>query len=573
MGGHGAGAVGLVTDLILWIGLAVDAMLAVHVCRSVMGGGRDRGVERRRVDLERRRPGTLVLIATAGTVAFPVLLAMNTVHPSPTRGGTGGLGLLQWTITLAIVIVVGGVAGIRYWGRGGISSAPETPAAGPGPVTPRDWRPPAVVLMILAVVGATTAVVAVRTASITLMVYWAAGAAVVSASLIAFLVGRRFNHLAISPGRVLCIVPVYNEPAESLAGTVRALMRQTVPVDVIVIDDGSGTPVVPTMSHERLRWWRQDNTGKRGAQVAVLRQIPREEYDFILTVDSDSEPYPDACEHLLRAMTNPRVQAATGMLYIRNYRESFVSMAADIDIGSSCVMMRASRSMLGALETTSGALALYRSDLFYDHLDAYAVECGTGDDRWLALRALGRGEVVAVAEARVETDMPVTVAGTYKQRLRWARSWWWMLPYVFRNLGGRQIMSPVYGLMQLIVAPVVMGYSLATLTGITSIAPDHGAERLLVLYVGAYLMIRYGLAALYLMGRPNVSRREKVALLLVGTPLAILLNFFLLTPTRYIALTKLFDNRWQTRQADPNHPGSTSGGGIGVAVPAGGTAR
>ena len=26
------------------------------------------------------------------------------------------------------------------------------------------------------------------------------------------------------------------------------------------------------------------------------------------------------------------------------------------------------------------------------------------------------------------------------------------------------------------------------------------------------------------------------------------MNLFLLTPTRYIALAKLFDNRWQTRE-------------------------
>ena len=44
------------------------------------------------------------------------------------------------------------------------------------------------------------------------------------------------------------------------------------------------------------------------------------------------------------------------MIYIRNYRTNWVTLAADIDIGTSCVMMRASRSMLGALETTSGAL-------------------------------------------------------------------------------------------------------------------------------------------------------------------------------------------------------------------------
>jgi hyaluronan synthase len=61
-------------------------------------------------------------------------------------------------------------------------------------------------------------------------------------------------------------------------------------------------------------------------------------------------------------------------------------------------------------------------------------------------------------------------------------------------------------------------------------------------------MVRYGLALLYLMGRPNVRLRDKVLLWLFGTPAAVFLNAVLLVPTRYYALFKLFDNRWQTRE-------------------------
>src|SRR5262249_22876534 len=248
---------------------------------------------------------------------------------------------------------------------------------------------------------------------------------------------------------------------------------------------------------------------------AVLRDYGRSDYDFILTVDSDSEPYPDACEQLLKAMHNPKIQAATGMIYVRNYGESWVSLAADIDIGTSCVMMRASRSMLGALETTSGALAIYRSSLLYDHLAGYAVECGTGDDRWLALRALRRGEVVAVAEALVETVMPTTLRGTYRQRLRWSRSWWWMLPYVLKFLEPKQILSPLYGVPQLPVTRVMVAYTL-----ISTIWSDagryHAHVHVLMIYVGAYVIVRYGLSALSLIGRPNVSAGRKLMLFVLG---------------------------------------------------------
>ena len=405
----------------------------------------------------------------------------------------------------------------------------------------------AVTLVVLGVLAVVTLLVNAQTHDLVLIAYWYLGAGVIAACLIAFVVGRRYTRNPPAAGSVLCIVPAYNEDPEGLRKTVLALLKQTVPVDIVVIDDGSQIPIFPSVVHPRVVWRRQENTGKRGAQVAVLREYDRTDYQFVLTVDSDSEPYPDACEQLLKAMHDPKIQAATGMIYIRNYDESWVSLAADIDIGTSCVMMRASRSMLGALETTSGALALYRSNLLYDHLDGYAVECGTGDDRWLALRALRRGQVVAVAEALVETDMPSTLRGTYKQRLRWSRSWWWMLPYVVKFLEPKQLLSPLYGVTQLIVTPIMLAYIVAT-TAWSDGARYQSHGQILLVYLGAYVVVRYGLSALYLTGRPNVPFRRKVVLLFLGTPAAIALNVLLLVPTRYVALGKLFDNRWQTRE-------------------------
>jgi hyaluronan synthase len=419
----------------------------------------------------------------------------------------------------------------------------------------------AVISVVIVTLEAVTYVVNRQTDDPLLIGYWLFGALVILFCLLAFHFGRRYLHRPPAPGRVLCIIPAYNEGQENLVGCVRSILGQTVPVDVEVIDDGSGVPILP-FEHPRVTWRRQPNTGKRGAQVEVLKAHGRkvgsrwrsDTYQFVLTVDSDSRPAPDALEHLLRAMSDPRIQAATGMIYIRNYEESAVARAADIDIGTSCVMMRASRSILGCLETTSGALALYRADLLYDHLDAYAVECGTGDDRWLALRALERGQVVGVAEALVETDMPTTLRGTYKQRLRWARSWWWMLPYVFKNLSLRQLISPTYGMLQLVIAPAITLWALGGIVAgmVSGHARYSGARGWLALgvYLGAYIVVRWGLSGLYLVGRPGMPARQKWRSFLIGTPAAILLNLFLLTPTRYVALFKLFDNRWQTRTSN-----------------------
>lgn len=403
----------------------------------------------------------------------------------------------------------------------------------------------AVVTLVVVALAAVTVIVHHQTNNVILLAYWWLGALVLATCLISYVIGRRYTHLAPATGKVLAIIPAYNETEEALAKTVRALLNQTRPPDkIVVIDDGSAV-AVRGFPHPRVEWRRQDNTGKRGAQVAVLRTIGRHDYQFVLTVDSDSEPYPDAVEQLLRAMANPSVEAATGMIYIRNYDESLVSLAADIDIGTSCVMMRASRSMLGALETTSGALAIYRSALLYDHLAEYAIECGTGDDRWLALRALRRGEVVAVAEAKVATDMPTTIKGTRKQRQRWGRSWWWMMPYALINLRPKQLISPLYGLTQLAITPIMLGWIVVTTILTLGRRFDH--PQLMAIYVGGYVVVRFACSGLYLMERSEIRTWTRLRMWLVGTVAAILLNVFVLIPLRYYVLFRLGDNRWQTR--------------------------
>jgi cellulose synthase/poly-beta-1,6-N-acetylglucosamine synthase-like glycosyltransferase len=208
--------------------------------------------------------------------------------------------------------------------------------------------------------------------------------------------------------------------------------------------------------------------------------------------------------------------------------------------------MRVSRSMLGALETTSGALALYRSEILYDHLAEYAIECGTGDDRWLAMRALLRGQVVGVTEAGVETDMPATLRATFRQRLRWARSWWWMLPFAFARLNWKQLASPTVGLIELLITPVVMLWVVFSFVIGFQLRLAHPVSALA--FFGAYAAVRLALSILYLVPRPQMSRRQKLLSLFIGTPAAVLLNLILLMPTRYYALLRLHDNRWQTRQ-------------------------
>src|ERR1700722_10669511 len=150
--------------------------------------------------------------------------------------------------------------------------------------------------------GVTAFMVARLTVSAVLVGYWIFGAVLIAVCLLAFVRGRKFVNFPIARGRTIAVIPAYNEPQDKLYACVRSLMVQTVKLDkIIVMDDGSVEPVVP-FDAPGVEWVRQPNTGKRGAQVAALRRFHRDEFQFVMTVDSDSTPYPDALEHLLRAM-------------------------------------------------------------------------------------------------------------------------------------------------------------------------------------------------------------------------------------------------------------------------------
>ena len=70
-------------------------------------------------------------------------------------------------------------------------------------------------------------------------------------------------------------------------------------------------------------------------------------------------------------MHDDRVQACTGMIFVRNWNTNLLTRLTDINVVTSCLLFRMARSILGIVSPTSGALALYRSEVIYDNLDDY----------------------------------------------------------------------------------------------------------------------------------------------------------------------------------------------------------
>lgn len=380
--------------------------------------------------------------------------------------------------------------------------------------------------------------------------FWAFTATVLLWGILAH-VGNtgRFQHLPVAAGRVLAIIPAYNETTEALQATVRAVLNQTIACDLIVVDDGSVTPL-HAFPDPRVRWVRQPNGGKRAAQITALYATEHGDYDFILTVDSDSEPHPDALDQLLRAMTDPQVWAATGWVHTRNYADNWVTRCADLDIGIAMVMNRSSRTQLGAIETVSGALALYRADLLWDEAQEYLRDArDAGDDRWLTSRALLRGTVVGVNEAVVDTDMPAQVRRTYQQRERWCRSTYVMALFSITRYRPASLIPLLIDFIYLVTTPLCLAAAAAAT--VCSAVTGAGFLRLswadLAAFVTLGVIAKLGLCGLYLLRRPSMPMRQKVWSMLAAGTLLFVFGLFAATLPKYGALLRVRKSGWATR--------------------------
>ncbi|MFE1285458.1 glycosyltransferase family 2 protein [Streptomyces sp. NPDC058751] len=340
----------------------------------------------------------------------------------------------------------------------------------------------------------------------------------------------------------MAIVPTYNEEnIEGLYATVRSLIDQSWPVSAIhVVDDGSEIPVVP-FEHPLVTWHRQPNGGKRAAQATALRHIQEEgtHYDYVLTVDSDSEVDGDAVRQMLRVMNDPRVQACTGTVLVRNRHASILARLSDLNLFIFCALSRGVRSGLGVVNPTSGALSLYRAPVLFDNLDHYLSSGTDGDDRQLCDYSLMRGRVVSVPDAYVTTDMPDTARGTFHQRLRWGKSGWRFVPWELTNLPGASVATRLVELCTDVLMPVLYVGLVVGMWHDGALAMSHAFA------MGGVFMLAE--TVFYAALRPGLSMKERLAAPLL-VPLYALMMLLLVYPAKYWSITRVGSDSWHTRQ-------------------------
>lgn len=363
--------------------------------------------------------------------------------------------------------------------------------------------------------------------------------------------------------KVAVVIPSYNESGEAIRNTINSILAQDYPIyEIYFVDDGSkdqsayrtvlqmkrelesvnkevaatvegsSSLPIPNLIVHRL----EKNSGKRHAQLWAFRKTKA---DFIVTVDSDGDLFPNAVKELLIPFNDKKVMATTGHVNIRNRKENLLTRLIDMRYDNAFRVERAAQSVTGNVLVCSGPLSCYRIEVIKENIDHYGNQMFLGekvqfgDDRCLTNYSILKGKTIYQSTARCITDAPSTLRQFIKQQLRWNKSF-------FRE----SLISLRTGLKKpQVLVWTVLEMSLWILFGLSLILSFifkvSSVGFILAIYYFAYISLSaYARNVFYLFKHP-------ITFLLA--PVYGIIHLTMLFPLRFWALLTIKSNGWGTR--------------------------
>jgi hyaluronan synthase len=348
---------------------------------------------------------------------------------------------------------------------------------------------------------------------------------------------------------IAIIVPAFNE-GEAVERTIDSCCAIEYPSDkleIIVINDGSTDETWQHMNHAAARHPGRvncidlgRNKGKRAAVTAGIRASTAE---FIVSVDSDSLPAPEAVGKLIQGFADPKVGAISGLTHVRNANANVLTRMQAASYYVNFQLFKAAESVVNTVSCASGCFAAYRRTAVmpiledWEHQRLFGRRWEHGDDRALTNMILRRWKIIYDGEAEAWTTAPDGYRKFFKQQLRWQKSFvgeslvlvghsWRSHPIAFPAI----FVATVSG----IVSPLVTIYQVGW-------EPIAGATAPVF-----YLLCLYLLNASYALFYR--SRRDDGI-----WKYAVVSAFFYITisPQIFWAIMRIRDNSWGTRIATP----------------------
>jgi cellulose synthase/poly-beta-1,6-N-acetylglucosamine synthase-like glycosyltransferase/peptidoglycan/xylan/chitin deacetylase (PgdA/CDA1 family) len=227
--------------------------------------------------------------------------------------------------------------------------------------------------------------------------------------------GFRWGAPVTEPVSVL--VPAYNE-AKCIENTVRSLMASEHPIEVIVVDDGSGdgtARIVEAMDLPNVRVVRQLNAGK---PAALNRGLANARHDIVVMMDGDTVFEPSTVRELVQPFGDPSVGAVAGNAKVGN-RDSLIGAWQHIEYVMGFNLDRRMYDILRCMPTIPGAVGAFRRSAL-ERVGGMSDDTLAEDtDITMAMHRDG-WRVVYAEKARAWTEAPETVQQLWSQRYRWS---------------------------------------------------------------------------------------------------------------------------------------------------------
>jgi peptidoglycan-N-acetylglucosamine deacetylase len=259
---------------------------------------------------------------------------------------------------------------------------------------------------------------------------------------------------------ITIIVPAYNEES-GIQRTIDSLIEADYPhKQIIVVDDGStdqtyaiaSTYVNKSSRSNAISVITKRNGGKSSALNYAIRFSKGE---ILVIVDADSIIEKKALKELVNEFKGCRnVVAVAGRIKVLN-RQNILTNCVELELLVGIYLLRPLFNLLGVIMIVPGAIGafskkvivqrgLYNKDTFTEDFD-------------LTVKLLKSGGSVTAADSMSYTDVPVSVKGFYKQRMRWYRG---NFQTLFKHVD--VLMNARYTMLQKFGYPFTLMFSLIT---------------------------------------------------------------------------------------------------------------
>lgn len=219
------------------------------------------------------------------------------------------------------------------------------------------------------------------------------------------------------------LVPCHNE-SKSLIDTIKSLVRQDYPVfEIIAVNDASddNTGLILdelAIEHDSLRVIHFNvNQGKAmGLRMAAMAS----RYEFLICLDGDAILDQHASKWIMRHFIGgPRVGAVTGNPRVRN-RTTLLGKIQVGEFSSIIGLIKRAQRIYGRIFTVSGVVAAYRKRALQT-VGFWNLNTVTEDIDVSWRLQLGHWDIRYEPNALCWILAPETLAGLWRQRLRWAQ--------------------------------------------------------------------------------------------------------------------------------------------------------